>query len=633
MCGIVGVVNHKPEKISRDCLITMRDTMIHRGPDGEGVWLSENQQVGFGHRRLAIIDPASNASQPMQSFDKQTVICFNGEIYNHQELREQLKQQGVSQWQTDHSDTEVLLNAYRIWGRECVHHLRGMFAFAIWDAARQQLFCARDRLGIKPFYYLHQNGHFIFASEIKAILKYPGVKRHVNETALYHYLSFLTSPAPDTLFQDIKKLPPGHCLTLSMDGRFHVNRYWDVYENLIDLSQHSESDIVTQIRDTLRESVQYRKIADVPTGVFLSGGIDSSTNAALFAENDTDVHTFSIGYQGEYKSYQNELHYAKQMADTINAKHYDKLLTQDDLINFLPKLIHLQDEPIADPVCVPVYYVAELAKQHGIKVCQVGEGADELFWGYPSWKIKLRLQQLNQIKGFGWMKTLLHHGLNHTQQRHGWPNELLRRSLLKQPVFWGGAEAFTESQKQWLLSSDYKQRLNGITSWDALAPIFSDFQQKAPDQHWLNWMSYCDLNYRLPELLLMRVDKMTMGVSLESRVPFLDHKMVELAMSIPAQMKTQHGNLKYMLKQAVRGLIPDQIIDRKKQGFGVPVYEWFFDKLGDKIKQTLKQFCHDTDYFDPQMIEHYLASGQGGQIWYLFNFALWWNHYIAEKPI
>lgn len=633
MCGIVGLLYQHVEKIQPELLIRMRDVLQHRGPDGAGLWLSDHQQVGFGHRRLAIINPGQQANQPMISSDRQIVLCFNGEIYNHQALRRQLQQQGYHDWHTDHSDTEVLLNAYRAWGQDCLQQLRGMFAFAIWDAQQQILFCARDRLGIKPFYFRYQAGKFIFASEIKAILEHPEVSREVNETALYHYLSFLTAPAPDTLFATIQKLPAGHRLTIPLNGPLRIERYWDVYDDWRNLSSVPENEIVEQIRTSLRDAVHCHKIADVPLGVFLSGGIDSSTNAALFAENDTHIHTFSIGYEGQYRSYQNELHYAKQMADSIQANYHERLLNQTDLIDFLPKLIHLQDEPIADPVCFPVYAVAELARQHGVVVCQVGEGADELFWGYPSWKTKLRLQQLNQIKGLRSLKMLLHKGLSYTPYRNSWSQEMLNRGLQQQPLFWGGAEAFTDTQKRQLLSQTYQQRLKGLTSWEAIEPIYQNFKKNAPDPHWLNWMSYCDLHYRLPELLLMRVDKMTMGVSLESRVPFLDHHFVSLAMSIPATLKTRHGELKYLLKQAVRGLIPDAIIDRPKQGFGVPVYEWFFDQLGIKIKQTLTQFCHDTDYFDANAITHYLNSGHGGQIWYLFNLALWWNYYIAKRPI
>ena len=228
MCGIVGIINFRSQPVSASLLTSMRDTMVHRGPDGAGLWISENQQVGFGHRRLAIIDPHSHADQPMISQDKKTIVCYNGEIYNHQELRHTLTELGVNEWQTHHSDTEVVLHAYRVWGTDCLKYFRGMFAFAIWDEKRQSVFCARDRLGVKPFYYYHANGRFIFASEIKAILKHPEVKRTVNETALYHYLSFLTTPAPDTLFQGIKKMPSGHSLLINMDGTSESVRYWDV---------------------------------------------------------------------------------------------------------------------------------------------------------------------------------------------------------------------------------------------------------------------------------------------------------------------------------------------------------------------------------------------------------------------
>lgn len=635
MCGIVGALSFGQSSFSvtEPYINAMRDTMIHRGPDGCGSWVSDDAQIGLGHRRLSIIDLSVAAAQPMATTDQRYWITFNGEIYNHQEIRNELITLGYTNWKTDHSDTEVILYAFSEWGIECVHKFRGMFAFALWDGVAKELWLVRDRIGVKPLYYSVHNQRIVFASEIKALLEDPDQERSVNEEAFFHYLSFLTTPAPQTLFEGICKLSPGTWLKIAADtGNMSEHRYWDVWDFTCPLTHKSEDEIVQGLREELKISVELRQVGDVPIGIFLSGGIDSSTNAALFSQNtQTAVNTFSIGYQGNYDSYENELHYAKEMAESVSAKYHEKLLTIDDLLDFLPQMVRLQDEPIADPVCVPVYYVSKLARDHGVVVCQVGEGADELFWGYPTWKIKWNLQRYNNIPGLRWVKWLGLKALAIADKKHTLYYELLRRGVANLPIFWGGAEAFTEEQKQRLLSPRLREKFSKRTSWEVIKPIWDRFQSKAWDKSILHWMSYIDLNFRLPELLLMRVDKMSMGVSLEGRVPFLDYKFVEYALSIPSKLKTKNGQLKYILKKAVRGLIPDKIIDRKKQGFGVPVYEWFFDKLGDCTRQELKEFCLQTDFLDYSEVERLINQNQGPQLWYLLNFALWWKEYIKPR--
>lgn len=632
MCGIVGAFSFKnsPFEITENYIATMRDTMAHRGPDGAGAWVSRDKKVGLGHRRLSIIDLSTTANQPMSNADGSLQVVFNGEIYNHADIRKELKQAGVSKWKTDHSDTEVILHAFERWGIECLHKFRGMFAIGLWDAKKRELWLVRDRIGVKPLYYSLHHGRLTFASEIKALLKDPDQKRAVHEEAFYHYLSFLTTPAPQTLFDGIQKLPPATWLKVREDGTSEQSRYWDVWDHTKPLTGVSEEEIAERLLAELRTAVKLRKVSDVPVGVFLSGGIDSSTNAALFSEGENQkVKTFSIGYEGTYQSYQNELHYARQMADLVGAEYHERLLNIDDLMDFLPRMVQLQDEPIADPVCVPVYYVSKLARDNGVIVCQVGEGSDELFWGYPSWKTALDLQKMDNWPVPNFLKKLGLAGLRMMGKDGSVHYEKLRRGSLDQPVFWGGAEAFTEVEKKKLLSPRLRGKLGALTSWEALAPIHARFQAKAWEKSPLNWMSYLDLNLRLPELLLMRVDKMSMGVSLEGRVPFLDHKFVELAMSIPEAVKTRGGVHKYILKKAVRGLIPDELIDRPKQGFGVPVYEWFFDKLGEKTKKELEEFCGKTDFLDRDEVFRHIERGNGPQVWYLLNFALWWKEYIG----
>ena len=634
MCGIVGALTFGSTSfdVRRDFVTRMLDTVAHRGPDGAGIWISADGRVGLGHRRLSILDLSQAASQPMCNEDGSLWISFNGEIYNHAEIRNELQHRGGHRWKTDHSDTEMILHAFEEWGIGCIERFRGMFAIALWDARRRELWLIRDRIGIKPLYYCVHHGRITFASEIKALLQDPEQDRAVDEEALYHFLSFLTTPAPLTLFERIRKLPAGNWLRVGEDGRIEQSRYWDVWECTSPLVGVSEVEITEQIVEELRAAVRLRKVSDVPVGVFLSGGIDSSVNAALFSEGESKpVQCFSIGYDGDYGSYRNELSYARTMADTIGAEYHERILTQQDLLDFLPQMVHLQDEPIADPVCVPLYYVSKLARENGVTVCQVGEGSDELFCGYPSWKISLQLQRWGNLPVPRSLKALGMFGLGLAGRHDKMEYELLRRNCEQLPVFWGGAEAFTETQKKSLLSPRLRAKFAGFSSWEALKPLHERFREKAWEKSPLQWMTYLDLNLRLPELLLMRVDKMSMGVGLEARVPFLDHKFVELAMSIPEAVKTRNGVLKYILKKAVRGLIPDELIDRKKQGFGVPVYEWFSDRLGEFARAELTSFCNKTDFLDRGAVRQLLDRGDGARAWYLLNLALWWKQSICAE--
>lgn len=630
MCGIIGAMSFgRAFEVTETYISAMRDVMAHRGPDSAGVWISPNKKVGLGFRRLAIIDLSDTANQPMSNEDGSLWVVFNGEIYNHAQIRAELEAVGGHTWRTDHSDTEVILHAFEEWGIECLARFRGMFAIALWDDRNRELWLIRDRIGIKPLYYSIHHERIVFGSEIKGILQDPEQPRQVEEEAFYHYLSFLTTPAPQTLFAGIKKLASGTWLRIRDDGQVTEQKYWDVLDHTQPLQDASEEEIAQRILSELRTAVQLRKVSDVPVGVFLSGGIDSSTNAALFSEGETGrVKTFTIGYNGQYQSYQNETHYARLMAGLVGSEHHERLLKVDDLINFLPQMVHLQDEPIADPVCVPVYYVSKLARDNGVVVCQVGEGADELFWGYPTWKLALNLQRYDNLPVPQVFKRLGLGVLQGLGKSHKLYYEYLRRGSLGQPVFWGGAEGFTETQKKRLLSPRLRARFSGLTSWEAIRPIWDRFKTKAWERKPLQWMTYLDLNMRLPELLLMRVDKMSMGVSLEARVPFLDHKFVELAMSIPQALKTRNGHLKVLLKKSVQGLIPDELINRSKQGFAVPIYEWFLGRLGDVVRRELNDFCAQTDFLNPAEVTRYLDDKRSDKVWYLFNFALWWREYV-----
>jgi asparagine synthase (glutamine-hydrolysing) len=559
--------------------------------------------------------------------DGSVVMVFNGEIYNHAEIREELEKTGKYIWKTDHSDSEVIIHSFEEWGIDCIEKFRGMFAIALWDANNSELWLVRDRIGVKPLYYSLNDSKIVFGSEIKAIFNDPMQKKAVNEEAFFHYLSFLTVPAPNTLFEGIMKVPPATWIKIKSNGRIEEKKYWDCLDNHKILNGFSDNEISEKILSELRISVKLRKVSDVPVGVFLSGGIDSSTNAALFSEGDiSGVNTFTIGYKGEYASYENELSYAKIMAKEVGAKYHELLLTEKDLIDFLPEMIYLQDEPIADPVCFPLYFVSKHARENNIIVCQVGEGADELFIGYGSWLKRYKAQLLSHLPIPNFLNKIAMFFFKLIGKKKSFQYEYLRRGNLKQPIFWSGAEVFTQEEKKSLLSDRMNKKFCNLTSWDSIKHLHESFMQKHSNPNSLDWMSYVDLNFRIPELLLMRVDKMSMGVSLEARVPFLDHKFVEMAMSIPYQMKIEGGNLKNILKKSVKGIIPDEIINRPKQGFAVPVEEWLLGGLGDYVKDEIKYFCDHSDLIKFSEVEDILDGNYSYKIWPIFNAAIWWNN-------
>jgi asparagine synthase (glutamine-hydrolysing) len=635
MCGIAGVfIWDERARASVPLLERMRDTLQHRGPDDAGLWVSSDEKVGLAFRRLAIVDLSPTANQPMSNEDGSLRVVFNGEIYNHADVRRELKGLGGHQWRTDHSDTEVILHAFEQWGIGCLEKFRGMFAIALWDARRRELWLVRDRIGVKPLYYSVRGGRIAFASEIKALLADPDQPRAVDEEALFHYLSFLVAPAPNTLFQGIHKLPPGSWLRVNERGETHCERYWEPWSRVQPRPDITEAEAQEELLARLREAVRLRKVSDVPVGVFLSGGIDSSTNTVLFSEGESrPVRTFTVGYDREYASYRNEFEPARLIAQRVGAEHHEVAVRQQEVMEFLPRMIELQDEPIADPVCLPVYFVSKLARDHGVIVCQVGEGADELFCGYPFWDDILRKQRWTSRPGMGAVNALAMLGLRAAGHERSLLREQLRRARADQPLFWGGAEAFTQRGKELLLSPRLAARFKGRTSWDYIGPVYRRFQSQAWEPSPLHWMTHLDLTLRLPELLLMRVDKMSMGASIECRVPFLDHVFVEFALGLPQRVLHQPGQPKRLLKRAVAGLLPAGIIDRPKQGFGVPITEWFMDALGESARAVLRQFVRETDWFNPAEVEELIRRRRAQQLWYLYNFALWWKRHLRNEPI
>ncbi|MBM3211593.1 asparagine synthase (glutamine-hydrolyzing), partial [Candidatus Poribacteria bacterium] len=621
MCGIVGIYT-KSGYVNEELLIQMRDLMSHRGPDDAGLYISQERKLGLGHRRLSILDLSSAGKQPMSDDSGKIWITYNGEIYNFRELRYDLEKKGYKF--RSQTDTEVIIYLYKEYGKDMLHKLRGMFAFGIWDANKEELFLARDRIGIKPLYYTLFNGNFIFASEIKAIIKHPEVKREVDLEALQHYFSFLTTPPPLTLFKGIKKLPSGHTLTMNSNGDLKIEEYWDVFDNVSPLVNKPEEFYTEKIVELLRESVKYRMVSDVPVGIFLSGGIDSSTNVALFSELSREtIRTFSIGFKDQ-EAY-NEFQYARKIAQIFHTDHNEMMIDVDDLVDFLPKLIYYQDEPIADPVCVPMYFLSKMARDNGVIVCQLGEGSDELFCGYPYWKRTLEINTnvvpyLRLVPSF--IRKLGLKSLELAGKARSGHYEMLRRVDNKESIFWGGAVAFRERDKKLILSENLKEKFSWESSYAIVKSYYDKFLERSPIKDYLHFMSYIDLRFRLPDLLLTRTDKMSMATSLEVRVPFLDHKFVEFSMSIPQNVKFKNGELKYILKKSVENILPKEIIYRKKQGFDVPIIAWFMERLGDFTNRKLLDFCERTEYLNKQHVQVMLSERDSPTLWYLLNFVL-----------
>ncbi|MCP5404772.1 MAG: asparagine synthase (glutamine-hydrolyzing) [Pseudomonadaceae bacterium] len=635
MCGITGIVGQ--QKVDKALLARMRDAMRHRGPDGGGLWLNKAGTVGLAHRRLSIVDLSTAADQPMVSPDGQHALVFNGEIYNHAQVRRQLEAEGVTGWQTSHSDTEVILQAYRHWGMPaCLKHLRGMFAFALWDADQGTLFAARDRAGEKPFYYTNHNNCFYFASEIKALLEDKTLPRAVDEEALFDYLSLLMTPAPRTLFAGIGKLPAAHWLAYTpADGTLTTQRYWDPLDEAAAHQgpQHGDDAAwAAHLKPILTDAVRLRQeSADVPVGCFLSGGIDSSAVATLVSGHTGSgkLHTFAIGPDGTYPSWPDETPYAEKVAKRIGSHHTTTRLTEAEVLAFLPTFIHVQDEPVADPAAIPIYFLSKAATDAGLKVCQGGEGSDELFVGYEDWLKFAKLTRWNHLpiprifKKLGYALLLK---FGHGPRFYA---EYLRRAAAGQPIFWGGAEAFTDWEKRRLLAKPPTR-----TTWEVIAPIWQRFNTKpARQRHFWNWCSFLELHTRLPEQLLMRADKTSMATALELRIPLLDHHLIAATLASPEAVRVPNGDKKHLLKSMLKGLLPDDILYRKKQGLKVPFEEWIVSSYGAYARRELEEFCTTTPYLNWSYVQTLFEAGRGQHIWYLLNLALWHKHFIAQKPL
>jgi asparagine synthase (glutamine-hydrolysing) len=670
MCGIAGIVNFggRATRVDESVLIRMRDAMTHRGPDGAGTWLSADQAVGLGHRRLSIIDLSAAAAQPMCNENGDVWVTYNGEMYNHLALREQLTRAG-HRFKTDHSDTEVLVHGYEEWGIDgLAGRIEGDYAFALWDGRMHQLWLMRDRIGVKPLYFSLFGDTMVFASEIKALLEHPGVVRDVDTVAMYHYLSFMTTPAPLTMFRGIYKLPAGFYLGLSRDGKITAKRYWDAVPGQsaapADVAgmdfESRERYYIAGITTRLRAAVSKRMMSDVPFGVFLSGGIDSSTNVALMSECMTrPVDTFTVGFKDH--THLNELEYADAVAKRFNTRHHQILIDEGDMKAYLEHLVYSQDEPVADWVCIPLYFVSKLTRDSGTTVVQVGEGSDEQFCGYSSYMSYLDLYRRywNPYRKFApaWVRRVAAGaGLRFAGKRSGRAMyaDILDRAARGREHFWGGAVVFWNALKRHLiddrmfagaapdqrlvecglLPSDYYQ----ADSFNIVRSFLAPFDACHPRQDVLTRMIYTEFKARLPELLLMRVDKIGMSTSIEARVPFLDHHLVEFTMDIPMEHKVRNGEAKYLLKKAVAGMIPDEIIYRKKMGFGAPMSQWLRGDFGKEAEgvilgsKLLQRPGFNTDFIAALCRDH--RSGKQDNavyIWTLYNLAAWYGYWFERR--
>ena len=640
MCGIVGIWEYGASegRIELPLVEAMRDTMPHRGPDDAGAHIFDNGKGGFGFRRLSIIDLSAAGHQPMRGCENRNVwLVFNGEIYNHAELRPELEKRGhvyVSK-----TDSETIIHLYEERGIDFVHEIEGDFGIALWDEQREELSLYRDRMGVKPLYYYIKDGRIIFASEIKAILAHPDVERDVDEKALSDYLTFLTTPAPQTLFKDIQKLSAGHRLTINRNGDTKIDQYWDSLPPIV-IPNRTEAEHIDEILRLLRSSIKKRMMSDVPFGVFLSGGVDSSANVALMSElMDRPVDTFTVGFHDH--EYLNELEQARRIAELYKTNHHEVIIGDQEFNAFLPELVFHQDEPIADPVCVPLYYVSKLARDSGTTVVQVGEGADEIFSGYANYVRNLRLyenfwryaERTPQFARRAVGRSAAAVFKNASQGRI--ITELARRLETGEPMFWGGAVAFDDSLKPRVLSDRMRASLNGHSSLAPVERYLKHIERERPDSDYLSRMTYLELKLRLPELLLMRVDKITMATSIEARVPFLDHHLVEYAMSLPGNLKVNGKTGKHILKRALESILPHDLLYAKKRGFGAPIREWFRTEIGETYSDALMNSpIWKRDYFDRDFVAQMLAEHRSGRtdwsfhLWALLNLSLWYEHWI-----
>jgi asparagine synthase (glutamine-hydrolysing) len=629
MCGINGIAfsPNSGRQVNESVLAAMRDVLHHRGPDDRGLWIDGT--IGLGHRRLSIVD-VEHGAQPMKF--GQLVLTYNGEIYNHAECRPSLAERG-HRFET-HCDTETILHLYAEYGRDCVEHLRGMFAFAIWDGRKRELFLARDRFGVKPLYYVHtQDGSLYFASEIKSLIEAGAVKPEINYNALPDQFANHGTSGDETLFAGVKRLASGHTLTWH-DGRIDVREYWDL-EFEPKHEARSDADYIDEWRDLFEESVRLRLMADVPLGMFLSGGIDSSAIAAMMSLTvDDPIKTFSVAFNEREA---NELEYARLVSKKFNTDHHEIVVTPEQFFETLPKLVWHEDEPLGFIASVPLYFVSKLAQQH-VKVVLTGEGADETLAGYGRYAKALRLLKIGE--GYesmtpGFVRDAVRGGvatLPGSMSRKLDRTFLTRESDIEN-LFFDNFAVFPRVMQRRLFAHETHERFENRNPYSELNALLD----RSDAEDTLDKLLYADTKTYLHELL-MKQDQMSMAASIESRVPFLDHKLVEFTARMPREMKLRGGTTKWILREAMKGILPPEILERPKMGFPVPVGKWFRGEYKDIVDEyLLSDRATSRAIFDPTFIRQLVAEHNSGvnhdeRLWSLVNFEIWQRTFIdGEK--
>jgi asparagine synthase (glutamine-hydrolysing) len=627
MCGIAGFIDHSALSMEErtDILNRMCQVILHRGPDDQG--MSIDGPVALGMRRLSIIDLAGG-HQPMSGEDGTVTVVFNGEIYNFRELQPLLQSRG-HQFKTN-SDTESIVHSYEEFSTACVNHLRGMFTFALWDEKAKTLMLARDRVGKKPLYYTQTaHGSFVFGSEIKSILEHPDVEREIDLEALDAYLILGYVPDPLSIFRNIKRLPPGHTLTYSQ-GKITLEQYWDF--NFEPDESRDEKSYVEELRALLEDAVRARLISDVPLGAFLSGGIDSSTVVALMAKSmGQPVKTFSIGFRED--SY-NELRYARLTAEKYGTDHHEFFVTPD-ICDVADELVWHFDEPFADSSSIPTYVVSKLARQH-VTVALSGDGGDELFGGYERYLVERSRRVFGQLP-----KVLRENVMFPVSVRlpHGARGRNLLHNLSLDPVerYLDSLSVFTSMNRELLYSEDLKRKLADKV---ALSERFQKYAERVSTGEDLDVLLYLDSKTYLPGDILTKVDRMSMATSLETRAPLLDQKLIDFVTRIPAALKIVGKETKHIFKQAIRDLIPEEVMTRPKQGFGIPMSTWINQELRAKIRETLgDSLTRQRGYFDYSYVELLLKEHERGRrdhskaLWALLMLELWHRRFLDSKPV
>ncbi|HZS50745.1 MAG TPA: asparagine synthase (glutamine-hydrolyzing) [Bryobacterales bacterium] len=611
MCGIAGIFSYGGKPVLGHEVRAMCSAIVHRGPDDEGLYLGSG--VGLGMRRLSIID-LDSGRQPVRNEDGSVWVVFNGEIYNFRELVIRLRARGHRFY--TRSDTETIVHLYEEYGDRCVDHMRGMFAFALWDEKKRRLLLARDRLGIKPLYYADVGGRLLFGSEIKALLELQEVERRLNWDAVAHCLSYLVTPPNESAIAGVHKLPPAHLMTASADRPPAVSRYWDLHFEP-DYGK-TEKQFIEGLREHLEESVCLHLISDVPLGAFLSGGIDSSSVVASAARQKTEpLKTFSIGFaEQEF----NELGAARRVAEAFHTDHHE-LVLQPDILERLDHLAWHLDEPFGDSSAIATYMVSQMAAQH-VKVVLSGDGGDELFAGYDKYVVEQRERSRAPLpaparKMLAFISRAMPEGMR--------GRNFLRHASRT------GFERYLDAST--FFRREELRRLFEPEIFAMLSPEPDPGRGAEPDglegRHWLTRLQYLDIQRYLPLDILTKVDRMSMAHSIETRVPLLDHKLVEFAATIPPEMQMRNGTTKYILKRAMRGILPDEIINRPKHGFAVPLRYWFRNRLSNYARELLLSApSRRRGVFNQQYVEKILHLHEKGrdfdlQLWTLISFELW----------